>query len=291
MTTIRVSIDKVIPDDDQPRKQSGFDDESIGQLAETISSVGILHDIVVTELADGNYKIVVGERRYRAALKAGLTEIDVKVCNMTDDERLEAQLIEDICRRDIDIRDRATALKRHVAKYPDQKTAAKKLGFSAARLSQLLELTQLHPDVVELLDKKLTGDSSTLIAANKLAKAAPEKLAELIEDAEKNGKKLTRKDVVAAAAPFSTRKPKKDTVDPVTSEPIGTTGIESSNTSGDSSSESNDSHQVVQVPLGFEKVLPAKLRKVRSILHIPETLSPADLIERLVDELLKRESQ
>lgn len=297
MTTITVPIHKIIPDPSQPRKHSGFDEESIRQMADGILRVGIIHDITVTEQPDQNYMIVVGERRYRAALMAGLVELNVKVVDVDPDTRLEMQLIEDISRKDIDVRDRAASLQTYVKKHPDQKAAAAALGMSAARLSQLLELTQLQPEVSALIEKKLTRDSSTLVLANKLAKQAPEKLAELVQAAESAGRKITRKDMVAAASPYS-KKRGKSAPENAPSESDGT-----ANTSppdipcegGHTNLEIDVANVVEESPVqqaslpGFEKVQPTKLKRVRTILRVPETASASDLIERLVEELLRRE--
>ena len=85
-----IAIDKVVPDPDQPRRF--FDEVALNELAESVREHGVVQPIVVTPKGD-KYLIVAGERRWRAANKAGLTEVPCIVRSMNDQNRLEISLI------------------------------------------------------------------------------------------------------------------------------------------------------------------------------------------------------
>src|SRR5690606_42048749 len=91
-------IGKISPDLTQPRKH--FDEEALEELAQSIRIHGILQPIIVVPKGDG-YQLVAGERRYRAAQKAGLATIPSLVRTLDDQNRLELSLIENIQRRDL----------------------------------------------------------------------------------------------------------------------------------------------------------------------------------------------
>ena len=88
-----VRISEVEPNREQPRKK--FDDEKLEELSESIKTYGLLQPILVQK-RDGYYEIIAGERRWRAALKAGLKEIPVIVRDYTEKEILELSLVENI---------------------------------------------------------------------------------------------------------------------------------------------------------------------------------------------------
>jgi len=91
---LNVALEDIQPQVNQPRKS--FDDESLGELAASIKHQGILQPLLVEEYAPGKYSIIAGERRYRAAKLAGLTEVPVIVKSFTELQRIEVALIEKI---------------------------------------------------------------------------------------------------------------------------------------------------------------------------------------------------
>ena len=93
-----VNITKVEPNREQPRKN--FDEDSLEELAESIKQFGLLQPILVQDRKD-YYEIIAGERRWRAAKKAGLKEIPVIIKNLTQQEIVEISLIENIQREDL----------------------------------------------------------------------------------------------------------------------------------------------------------------------------------------------
>jgi ParB family chromosome partitioning protein len=101
-----IKITEIVADPDQPRRQ--FDDESLQELAASISEHGILQPIVVMPF-EGGYQIVAGERRYRASKLAGLDKIPALVRTLSGQHKLELSLIENLQRRDLNVLETATA--------------------------------------------------------------------------------------------------------------------------------------------------------------------------------------
>lgn len=160
----QIALSKITPDPDQPRKT--FDDEAINELAESIKIHGILQPIVVTP-HDGQYQIVAGERRYRAAKLAGLNKIPALVRTLTGQRKLELSLIENLQRTDLNSIETATAY----LKLRDQfnltlEQIAKRVGKnSISAVSNTLRLLRL-PSFVrqDIADGKLTeGQARPLV--------------------------------------------------------------------------------------------------------------------------------
>lgn len=103
---VNLPLDKVMADPDQPRRH--FDEESLAELASSIREHGVLQPIIVIR-KDNSYQIVAGERRYRAAKQANLTHIPAIVRSLTDQNKLELSLIENLQRRDLNVIETATA--------------------------------------------------------------------------------------------------------------------------------------------------------------------------------------
>ena len=159
-----VNIDKVSPDDDQPRRY--FDPEALDELASSISQHGILQPLVVIPYG-GGYQIVAGERRYRASKKAGLEKVPVIVRTLGGQHKLELALIENLQRQDLNILETATAY----SKLRDQfnltldEIGKRVGGRSASAISNTMRLLKLPHSVKNALaDNKLTeGQARPLI--------------------------------------------------------------------------------------------------------------------------------
>ena len=145
-----IAIDKVVPDPDQPRRF--FDETALNELAESVREHGVVQPIVVTPKGD-KYLIVAGERRWRAANKAGLTEVPCIVRSMNDQNRLEISLIENLQRHDLNALETATAYQ----KLRDQfnmtlEEIGKRLGGkSISAVSNTLRLLKLPKSVQKAL--------------------------------------------------------------------------------------------------------------------------------------------
>ena len=109
-----IKITKIEPDKEQPRKR--FDEEKLDELANSIKQYGVIQPIIVT-LKDDYYQIIAGERRWRAAKKAGLTEIPCLVRTKTEQENREIALIENIQRENLNPIEKAKGLRRLLDDY------------------------------------------------------------------------------------------------------------------------------------------------------------------------------
>ncbi len=144
------------PNPKQPRTR--FDESALAELAESIADNGILQPILVRPRAGASptsgYEIVAGERRYRAALKAGLTRVPVVVRQLTDEETLALALIENLIREDIGPLESARAFQRLMDDFGwTQEEMGKRVGKSRPTISNALRLLLLPPEIQESLER------------------------------------------------------------------------------------------------------------------------------------------
>ena len=140
---------QVEPNRDQPRKQ--FDEEALSELASSIKEYGIIQPIIVTKRAD-YYEIIAGERRWRAAKKAGLKEIPVVVKDYSEKEIAEISLIENIQRENLNPIEEANAYKKLIDDYKlTQEELSNRISKSRTVITNTLRLLKLHEDVQEML--------------------------------------------------------------------------------------------------------------------------------------------
>lgn len=147
----QLSIDQLVRGKYQPRKH--FDVEQLKELADSIKSTGgLLQPIVARPLADGLFEIVAGERRWRAAQLAGLNEVSCLVSYYTDEQALQASIIENISRADLNPIEEAQAYQRLIDEFNylhDEVAAA--VGKSRTTITNMLRLLKLDPRVQDLL--------------------------------------------------------------------------------------------------------------------------------------------
>jgi ParB family chromosome partitioning protein len=131
----------------QPRKH--FDEDELNSLAESIKVHGILQPLVVRPIAEG-YQLVAGERRLRAAQRAGLVEVPVHVVQLDDQQLIEAALVENIHRTDLNPIEKAQGFADYLQRFglSDQELAAR-LGLGRSTISNLVGLLTLPPEVQE----------------------------------------------------------------------------------------------------------------------------------------------
>lgn len=146
-------IYKVEPNPDQPRRD--FDEEELQALAESIGEHGIIQPLTVRELKSGYYQIIAGERRWRAARLANLSEIPVVVIEADDKKAMELALIENLQRQDLNPVEEALGYKSLMEDYGlTQEDAAKRVGKSRPAVANALRLLSLN---AEVLDQVRTG--------------------------------------------------------------------------------------------------------------------------------------
>jgi ParB family chromosome partitioning protein len=136
------AIDIVEPNPQQPRKN--INDEALAQLSASISEKGVLLPLVVCQAERGRYQIIAGERRWRAAKMAGLSEVPVLVKDVSPQNRLELALIENIQRQDLNPLEEAEAYLRLVKEFGlTQEEVARKVGKERSTVANALRINQL----------------------------------------------------------------------------------------------------------------------------------------------------
>ncbi len=152
--TLRIS--EIEPKSDQPRKY--FDTESLTQLSESIAQNGLIQPIVVRESGGGFYQIIAGERRWRAAKMAGLTEIPAIIMQADALKAAELAIIENVQREDLNPYEEADAYATLMEKFDlTQEEVASRVGKSRSAVANTMRLLDLPDEVIEMLK---TGDIS-----------------------------------------------------------------------------------------------------------------------------------
>lgn len=150
-----IKIINIEPNRDQPRKI--FDEESLDELAKSIKEYGVIQPIIVIK-KDDYYQIVAGERRWRAAKKAGLTHMPVIIRKYDEKKNAEIALIENVQRKDLNPIEKARGIKTLMEDYSmTQQEVADKLGFSRSAIANTVRILNLDERVINLaLEGKLT---------------------------------------------------------------------------------------------------------------------------------------
>ncbi|MCM1497093.1 MAG: ParB/RepB/Spo0J family partition protein [Clostridium sp.] len=163
-TEMTLPINKIEINKEQPRKQ--FNEDALQELADSISQHGIIEPLVVTK-KENYYLLVSGERRWRAAMKAGLKEVPVVIKDYTEQEILEIGLIENIQREDLNPIEEAQAYKRLIDEFHlKQDDIADRVSKSRSAITNILRLLKLSEQVQEMvIDEKLSnGHARALLA-------------------------------------------------------------------------------------------------------------------------------
>ena len=147
---------KIEPRIQQPREV--FDEEALQSLADSISRYGLIQPITVRPLSSGYYQIIAGERRWRAARLAGLTEVPVRIMEADDRTTAELALVENLQREDLNPIEEAKGYQLLIEEYGfTQEEAAKSVGRSRPAVANALRLLNLSPEVMHLVE---TGELS-----------------------------------------------------------------------------------------------------------------------------------
>lgn len=158
-----VNITKVEPNREQPRKS--FDEDALEELAESIKQFGLLQPILVQDRKT-YYEIIAGERRWRAAKKAGLKEVPVIIKNLTEQEIVEISLIENIQREDLNPIEEAQAYKRLLTEFNlKQDEVAERVAKSRTAVTNSMRLLKLCDNVQQMIIDGMisTGHARALI--------------------------------------------------------------------------------------------------------------------------------
>ena len=259
-TLFYCGIEEIIPNRSQPRKH--FDESKLQELAESIKEKGILEPLIVRR-ADQGYELIIGERRWRAAQKAGLKEVPVVVKEVEGREVLEISLIENLQREDLNPIEAAEAFKHLVEEFHiRQEDLSKRIGKDRTTITNTLRLLKLPLEVRnQLLQNRITSGHARAL----LSLENKEKQKELCALIIKKG--LSVREAEALAKRWSER-PKRSTP------PAGATDLES---------QLNSLQDSLRRCLGTKVLITQKGK--RGKIEI-EYYSPDDL-ERIVEAILK----
>lgn len=149
---VMVSISDIEPNREQPRVM--FDEEKLNELAESIREHGVLTPLLVSPIGKGRYRIIAGERRWRASRIAGIKKLPIIVKDVSAQEIMEIALIENLQREDLNIIEEAKGYKRLSDEFGmTQEQMAKRVGKSRPVVANALRLLTLPEDVISLLEE------------------------------------------------------------------------------------------------------------------------------------------
>ncbi len=145
-----IDITEVVPNRYQPREH--FDEETLASLSRSITEIGVIQPIVVRELEDGQYELIAGERRWRAAKRANLSAIPAIIRTSDDLSSLETAVVENLHRQDLNPLEEAAAYQQLVEEFGlTQDDVAQRVGRSRSAVANTLRLLHLPPMVQRLL--------------------------------------------------------------------------------------------------------------------------------------------
>lgn len=146
---VTLKIGDIEPNKDQPRKE--FDPDLLNRLAESITKHGVIQPLTVRE-KDGTYQIVAGERRWRAAKIAGLSEVPVRIMELSDSETAQIALIENLQREDLNPIEEANGYKQLTEKYGlKQEEIAAGVGKARSSITNTMRILELPEEVKEMV--------------------------------------------------------------------------------------------------------------------------------------------
>ena len=201
----KINISQIIPNPSQPRKN--FKDEDLKELSSSIKNQGLIQPIIIKPIKDNQYQIIAGERRWRACQLNGMHEVECVIKNLDETNVLEAALIENIQREDLNVIEEANAYKGLIdIKKINNESLSKIIGKSSSHVSNILRLLELDQKIQQMV---INGDLSMGHARALIGVPdAINKAKEIIE------KKLSVRQVEKIASQFKKNKSTKGSKDP-----------------------------------------------------------------------------
>ena len=201
----KINISQIVPNPSQPRKN--FKDEELKELSSSIKNQGLIQPIIVKPTDDNQFQIIAGERRWRACQLNGMHEVDCVIKDLDDTNVLEAALIENIQREDLNVIEEANAYKGLIdIKGINNENLAKLIGKSSSHVSNILRLLELDIKIQEMV---INGDLSMGHARALIGVPdAINKAKEIIQ------KKLSVRQIEKITSEFKKNKTKKISKDP-----------------------------------------------------------------------------
>lgn len=187
-----VDVDLIEPNPDQPR--TNFSEAKLDELAQSIRSNGIVQPMLLRRISSGRYQIVAGERRWRAAQRAGLHKVPAVIRNISDDKLLELALIENIQRQELNPIEEAMAYQRLIHSLGlTQDEVARQVGKERSSIANYLRLLKLPSDIQKMLEEEAISMGHARALLGLESKEDQKKLAEDIV-----GQKMSVRDVEQA---------------------------------------------------------------------------------------------
>ena len=206
ISTVRLS--EIEPNLSQPRKE--FDEEALNELADSIAAHGVLQPLLVRPLQNGMYQIVAGERRWRAARIAGLSEVPALIRELSDEETDQVALIENLQREDLNAVETAEGYRRLMDKYGmTQEQLSNAVGKSRPAIANTLRILNLPEEVLTLVSsgKLSAGHAKAILSAPEEKRA---ELAKIIVSGELSVREAEKMALKIGKEPKETQKKKKD---------------------------------------------------------------------------------
>lgn len=201
----KINISQIIPNPSQPRKN--FKDGELKELSSSIKNQGLIQPIIVKPTTDEQFQIIAGERRWRACQLNEMHEVDCVIKDIDDTDVLEAALIENIQREDLNVIEEANAYKGLIdIKATTKESLAKSIGKSSSHVSNILRLLELDEKIQQMV---INGDLSMGHARALIGVPDAIKKANEIID-----KKLSVRQVEKITSEFKINKTKKSSKDP-----------------------------------------------------------------------------
>lgn len=163
--TVTLKVSDIEPNRTQPRKE--FNDASLAELADSIQQHGVLQPLLVRPIFGGGYQIVAGERRWRAARMAGISEVPAVIREMSDSEVMELALIENLQREDLNPLEEAQGYQSLIETYGfTQEEVSKTVGKSRPTVTNALRLLNLPKEILDMVNsgKLSAGHARTLLS-------------------------------------------------------------------------------------------------------------------------------
>ncbi|MDE6199062.1 MAG: ParB/RepB/Spo0J family partition protein, partial [Muribaculaceae bacterium] len=205
-----ISLDAITPNPSQPR--TTFDEDALNDLAVSIREIGIIQPLSLRKIGPEQYQIIAGERRYRAAVKAGLSSVPAYIRSANDTELTEMALIENIQREDLNAIEIALTFKKLIDQYNlTQERLSERIGKKRATIANFLRLLRLPAEVqLGLRDKRLDmGHARALLSIDN-----PALQLKLYNEILKQGLSVRRVEELAKAYQLADGAPKKEKAKP-----------------------------------------------------------------------------
>ncbi|HEX6781072.1 MAG TPA: ParB/RepB/Spo0J family partition protein [Solirubrobacterales bacterium] len=203
-------VSLIKPNPSQPRTK--FDEEALAALASSIEASGVVQPLLVRPLPDGSYELVAGERRWRAAQQAGIEKVPAVVRDQEEAERLQAALIENMVREDLNPVEEARACDALVRDLGlTKEELARRVGRSRPAVSNLIRLLELPDEALELLE---AGDLSEGHGKALLGAPGNDVRRRLARDAARGGWSVRETEERVRLASQPKARPKRAPVDP-----------------------------------------------------------------------------